>query len=335
MALRKKTTLAILVLLLFSATLMAQSNSGVKLPAKKAGTIGVPTGQIAFIKNNDLWIMKWDGSNQKKIVTAGNIDGKLSWSPDGKQIAFVRKGSVDLKGPDYMGGQHKIYDIFLGYIDSADVNTEFWRRITTELGGRYPEWLPDGRFVFTKDLNANYVNAERPNYQTCFMDSEGGSFEILKKDWQNPTHFEIAPTLSGDSLFACMVFKDINPVGVAICPLNITGLTESVLRDRCKVIPGATAPGWSPDGKWIAYIPKDMKKQAIYITNRDLSEEYLVYKPSMGQNLQTYPLSWSPDSKWLTFATSDGSIWIIDITGNGLKQIVGPGLNSAPAWSKK
>jgi roadblock/LC7 domain-containing protein len=184
-------------------------------------------------------------------------------------------------------------------------------------------------------MNANTVNASLPNYQTCVMDGEGDSFKVLKKDWQDPQYYESMPTMSGDSLFACVVFQEVSVIGVAICPTNVTGLTESVLRDRCKIIAGATAPAWSPDGKWIAYIPKEMSKQAIYITNRELSENYLVFKPALGQTLQTYPLSWSPDSKWITFATNDGAIWIVDITGNGLKQIVGPGLNGAPAWSQK
>lgn len=332
---RKLLQLSLLLTFLLSIPAVAAYGQVAKLSAEKAGKIGVPAGQIAFIKNDDLWMMNWDGSNQKKVVTAGNVDGKISWSPDGSKIAFVRKGSVDLKGPDYLGGMHKVYDIFIGYVDSAGINTNWWRRITTELGGTYPEWRPDGRIAFTNDVNANKVNAELPNYQTCFMDDEGGGQQILKQDWQNPQYMEIMPTLSPDSLFACVVFKGVNQIGTVICPLNIKGFTEEVLRDKCKIIGGATAPAWSPDGKWIAYIIKEMNKQAIYITNRDLTENYIVYKPAMGQVLQTYPLSWSPDSKWLTFATGDGAVWVIDITGNGLKQIVGPGLNSAPAWSKK
>jgi hypothetical protein len=78
----------------------------------------------------------------------------------------------------------------------------------------------------------------------------------------------------------------------------------------------------------------DISEHGIYLLKPDLSEKSLVYKPPAGLMLQTYPLSWSPDSKWLTFALQDGSIWIVDITGNGLKQIVPPGMNLAPAWSK-
>jgi len=95
-----------------------------------------------------------------------------------------------------------------------------------------------------------------------------------------------------------------------------------------------TAPSWSPDGKWIAYINEDMSNMGLYITNPDQTEKYLVYKPGPGQGLQTYTPSWSPNSQWLTFGMQDGSIWIIDITGNGLRQLTGSGLNTNPTWSK-
>jgi Tol biopolymer transport system component len=128
--------------------------------------------------------------------------------------------------------------------------------------------------------------------------------------------------------------KRFDPKGVAISALNKKSLSETEIGASVKLIPNAAAPAWSPDGKWIAYIDPDITNQGIYITTPDLSEKFLVYKPTVGKNLQTYPLSWAPNSKWLTFGLSDGSLWIIDITGNGLRQLTGPGLNISPVWSK-
>jgi len=75
--------------------------------------------------------MNWNGTDQFKVVTAENASGKLSWSPDGKSVAFCRYGMVDLKGPDHLGGKHKVWDIFIGFLDSArgeTPNTNWWRR---------------------------------------------------------------------------------------------------------------------------------------------------------------------------------------------------------------
>ncbi len=316
-----------------------QTDEIAKMPKEKAGTISQPTGKIAFIRDKNVWVMDWNGQNQFKLVTAENASGKLSWSPDGKSVAFCRFGQVDLQGPDHLGGKHKVWDIFVGYLDSAlqaeKPTTNWWRRLTFDLGGRYPEWFRGkNKIIFTKDLNANLVNALTPNYQVCFMDSTGGSYEILRTDWKDSQNHMLMPTLGPDDKFAFVYVENVNPAGIIISSLNRKTLSKADMSGQLKFIPKGTAPAWSPDGKWIAYIMGSVENQAIYITNDILSEKYLVFKPAVGQTLQTFPLSWSPDSKWLTFALGDGSIWIVDITGNGLRQIAGSGANEAPAWSQ-
>jgi Tol biopolymer transport system component len=315
---------------------MAQGSPANKLPAARAGAVGVPLGKIAFIREGNLWIMDWDGKNQMQIVAAGNAEGRVSWAPDGKRIVFSRRGTVDIKGPDNLGGQHRIYDIFIGYVDSAKVNSgNWWRRITEDNGGRYPEWSKDGsKIIITKDLNANTVNALLPNYQTMIIDTMGKTLQTLAYDPKLENRYATMPTAGPAGSFAFVLIKDKNPVGVIVAPPDLKNLTDAEITARAKIMPRATGPSWSPDGNWIAYVDNDIKNQAIYITRPDLSEKFLVYKPSIGQTLQTYAPSWSPNSKWLTFATGDGAIWIIDITGNGLRQIMTQGLNSCPSWSK-
>lgn len=333
----KKTIIVSLVTtLLMSVTGLAQQNNVPKLSPEKAGKIGVPLGKIAFLRDKDVWIMNWDGSNQQKLVTAGNANGKLSWSPDGKRIAFVRQGSFNLQGPNNLGGFHKVYDLFIAYVDSAGHNTNWWRQLTDNMGGRYPEWQPDGKtIVFTNDMNAKYVNAILPNYQTCMIDVDDGTITPMLNNWADSTElFAIMPTVGPDSTYAFVLFNKLTPTGAMIAPMNVKTFDEVTIRKHFKSISKGYAPAWSPDHKWLAYIYNDMSNQAIYITTPDLSEKYLVYKPPVGQNLQTFPLSWAPDSQWLTFGLSDGSLWIIDITGNGLKQISPAGMNVAPAWSK-
>lgn len=325
--------------LLFLATLivcptllMAQI---AKLPISRTGQIKPPYGKIAVIHDSDLWVMDWDGKNQFKVVTAQNADGRISWSPNGKQIAFCRRGTVDVKGPDFMGGKHRVYDIFIGFIDSAHTNNNWWRRLTSDFGSRHPEWSADGKsIVFTKDLNANMVNAIMPDYQTCIMDTSGKILQTLSHEQKFSDRLATMPTMGPNGNYAFVFYKGTNPVGVVVATANLKSFSESDLKANSKLLPKATAPAWSPDGNWIAYVDNDAANQAMYIIKPDLTEKFLVYKPGAGQVLQTYQLSWSPDSKWLTFAVADGSVWIIDITGNGLRQVMPPGSNIAPAWSK-
>lgn len=325
-------------LLVLSLTVTAQdSQFPAKLPAERAGKIGTPSGQIAFIRSDNLWVMDWDGKNQMAVVDAQNADGKMSWAPDGKRIAFTRKGLVDLKGPDFLGGQHRVYDIFIAYLDSAKAgNRNWWRRITDDLGGRYPNWrASDGKIVFTQDINAKFANSAMPNYQTAVIDTTGGSIKILRSDVDSTQLNILMPSLGPNNQYAAVLYKGFQMLGLVVMALDKKTLAESEVGKSINVIVNGTAPEWSPDGKWIAFVDSDTGRHGLYIISPDFLEKFLVYKPTVNQFLQTYPVSWSPDSKWLTFATTDGAIWIIDITGNGLRQITGTGLNQSPTWSKK
>lgn len=334
---RKIIALFLILPLVLYPVLHAQTSGPAKLSAAKAGEIGSPLGKIAFIRSSDLWVMDADGKNQFKVVTAQNADGGISWSPDDRRIAFTRKGQVDLKSPDNLGGRHKVYDLFIAYLDTVETsqNTNWWFRVTTDLGGRYPNWSLDGsHIIFTNDQNANKVNALLPNYQFVKVDTAGGPITTFRTDHNNVDSLHaIMPTMGPGNQCAFVIFEGVHSKGVGIGVFDMKSLSKKDIGTTIKNIPGTTAPAWSPDGKWIALIDSDLSKQGIFIVNPDLTEKYLVYKPAPGQALQTYPLSWSPDSKWITFATSDGSVWIIKITGNGLKQLTGAGLNLSPVWS--
>ncbi|MBU0984178.1 MAG: hypothetical protein KKA42_09935 [candidate division Zixibacteria bacterium] len=327
----------LLAALVLASSLVAQET----LPASQAGEIGSPTGKIAFIRDRNIWTMDAHGGHQMLITTVGNADGRLSWAPDGKRIAFTRSGMVDLKAPDHTGGKHKVYDIFLAFVDSAETgNTGWWLRITDDMGGRDPEWSADGSvIVYTKDMEANAVNAVMPNYQVCLMEPEGGGQTVLRKDWQNMTEFFTSPTMNanGDIVFVHMHNREksgIKPRGIArLHKDRFMASVDSVYVQSSK-LPTAIAPSFSPDGKWVAWVNNSMTESGLYISPADLSKSYLVYAPPPGVSVGTSPPSFSPDSKWLTFATSDGSVWIVKITGSGAKRLTGPGLDWAPAWSK-
>jgi WD40 repeat protein len=245
-----------------------------------------------------------------------------------------------MKGPDNLGGKHKVYDIFVAFLDSADnSNTMWWNRLTSELGARDPEWQPDGTILFYRDVNARLADAFLPNYQVCTMDALGDSEVILRKDWQNMNEFLISPSMApnGDIVFVHME----KPTGGTYRPRGIAKLNREhfmVSLDSIRVLSGKMenyiSPCFSPDGKWIAYYGNSMSEPGLYISPADFSEKYLVFTPPPGTNMQTYAPSFSPDSKWLTFATRDGSVWVCDITGNGAQRLSGPGMDASPAWSK-
>jgi len=81
--------------------------------------------------DSDLYISQMDGSDRRDITNNPFIDTSPTWSPSGKQIAFVS---------DREGGVNQLY---VCDADGANV-----RRIVKEGGDAdSPSWSPDGRWI--------------------------------------------------------------------------------------------------------------------------------------------------------------------------------------------
>lgn len=88
--------------------------------------------QIAFVSSRDgefdLYTMKIDGSDVKRILKSPGLDARPSWSPNGKRIAFTsnREGN---------------YQIFVAHADGSNP-----KRITDNPErDDYAAWHPDGK----------------------------------------------------------------------------------------------------------------------------------------------------------------------------------------------
>jgi len=301
-----------------------------------------PKWKVAFVRVNNLWVMNADGSGQREILALDNISGRLTWSKDGKRIAFVRQGQVEIRYPDGTGGVHKCYDLFAAHIDSAGKN--FWWYITNNLGSNFPEWSADDElFAYHYDLAANKSNAILPEYQIYYRNWDGTIEESIMPGGAEPgTYQGLQPTMSPDKKLVAFIYVQskggratgMKDLGMVIVPRSGIKRSPAELEEEAKKFANAGCPAFSPDGKTIAYIDKTLTDNGIYLVSVADKTKRKMFAPTGGLQLRPNAISWSPDGQWLIFSSYDGNIYVLDHNGKNLKQISFGGNDYYPAFSK-
>jgi len=106
------------------------------------GTIAPSDGEDAFMRGKGHLGHGCNGAKradtQVKNADWSSVLG-TGWSPYRFTV-----GSVDARTRGE-GGRHKVYDIFIAYVDSADKKNELVAPHSNDLGSRDPEWSVDGK----------------------------------------------------------------------------------------------------------------------------------------------------------------------------------------------
>ena len=85
-----------------------------------AGAAGNAVGgadKVAFIANNDIWLMNMDGSNLKQLTTDGASKSALQWMPDGKTLVFVSGKNVNT-----VDSETTVFDTIFTFPNATAVN---------------------------------------------------------------------------------------------------------------------------------------------------------------------------------------------------------------------
>ena len=108
--------------------------------AYSVGTVDVAKDKT----DNDVWMVKWDGSERVRLTSTGESESAAKWSPDGKWLSFVRqddKKKAQIWILSRLGGEaQQLTDVAGGVSDYA--------------------WAPDGtRLVLTaRDVDPSTIN---------------------------------------------------------------------------------------------------------------------------------------------------------------------------------
>ena len=180
--------------------------------------------------NGDLFIVLLSGGEPKRITTQPGFDGNPVYSPDGKHIAYVKRGlnawNVDLWMTNPDGSEaHKISD-----------------------GGGWACWSSDSQWIYFSPPGKN-------GFQIRKASPDGGPTRLVREQGQKP-----AVDAEG-RLFFVMNLPAVN--GLSDMQILMANPEDGSPRQLAR-ISGSRLSNWllmqpvlSPDGKWLAELLTD------------------------------------------------------------------------------
>jgi TolB protein len=174
-----------------------------------------------------LFVIRADGTGERRITEDSFNDYSPAWSPDGSRLAFERHAA---------DGEVDIYTI-------ASDGTELQQLTQTSGYDGDAAWSPDGTKIA-------FVHWKGGGHRVYVMDADGSNRRILA----DPSGAEVvAPVWSPDgSTIAFQLYEggDWDILLVGVDSSELTRVTD----DRGD----ETEPEWSPDGKLIAYYSSEV-----------------------------------------------------------------------------
>jgi TolB protein len=268
------------------------------------GKPGIFRSLIGFASNRtgnfEIWLMDWDGANQRQITRHKALSILPSWSADNQRMVYTSffGGTSDMYIISRLGGARTRVATGLNlntsatfspisndiaFVGSIAGNPDIYlvkddgsnlRRLTHDSSiESTPEWSPNGRQI-------SFTSGRSGSPQIYTMDAEGSNVQRIsfEGDWNDD----------------------------------------------------AT---WSPDGSQLAYTSRVNGRFQIRVA--DLATHQSRILAGEGSNEQP---AWSPDGKWVAFQSNRSGTWQIyrmRVDGTDLLQLTFDGENKDPDWSKK
>jgi TolB protein len=271
------------------------------------GKPGIGLSNIAFTSDRsggtnvkEIWVMDYDGANQRRITGHRSTSMSPAWSPSGGELAYT----------SFFNGPPGVY--------LADLDSGRKRPIvTTGSLNTSPTFSPDGgRVAFARSVDGNI--------EIFTADKSGGGLRRLTHSNAIDTNPAWSPR-GGEIAFTSS--RAGNP--------HLYLMDAEGTNQRRLTFDGTYNDGvaWSPEGDLIAYASRRDGRFQIAVTNV-VTLATRVLTSGAGENESP---TFSPDGRRIAFTSRRGGrkqIWVMEIDGSNLRQLTSEGNNDMPDWSR-
>ena len=79
---------------------------------------------IAFLKDNNIWLMEMDGSNLVQLTTDGTVKRSLQWSPDGESILYITGKCINILEIETASSRDLACFLSAAYLEDLSISTD-------------------------------------------------------------------------------------------------------------------------------------------------------------------------------------------------------------------
>ncbi len=237
--------------------------------------------------SSHIWMIGFDGKNDRQITFSSDSEGSPRWSPDGKFLAFTSSrssGKPGVRGSqvwllDRNGGEAYQLTEFKGRLQGYEWSPDS-KRLAVLIGDPDPD-APDpnatpapgtppkppkpiviDRYRYKQDVQG-YLLSGRHSYIYLYDIATKKLDRLTKSKWD-----ESSISWSPDGTRIAFMSNhsddpDRDPSAQLFVATAQPGATEKLLTTPDNRA-SRTRPEWSPDGKWIAFLEGDEKKYGAY-----------------------------------------------------------------------